>query len=245
MPLFHTPARFRNADPEPGGGGTTTFTQAQLDEAVRAALERETGGLKAKNSELLGKLAEFKGADAATVRKILAAIGDSEEAEMIKAGNIEGVVDRRVTAMRTAHEQELAAVRTRAEALGKQAVRAAVAASAAKSGALPETIDYLVLQAEAEGWSVDDAGNVVQRKGTETVFGKDGRTPLAPSDWVEQVRTKSPFFWPKASGAGATGGDAAQGGKAFKDMSEAERVALHRSNPEEFRRQAAAQQATT
>lgn len=244
MPMIRPPAQFRNADDGSGGGGGTAPTPEEIQARIDAAVEAATAGLKGKNQELLGKLGKFKGADPDAVQRILAAIGDAEEAEMLKAGNIDGVVDRRVTAMREQHEQQLTAAKARADALGKQAVRAALAATAAKTGAAPESIEFLVLKAEAEGWSVDDAGEVVQRRNGETVFGKDGRTPLTPSDWVESVRTKSPIFWPKAQGAGASGGDGAQGTKAFKDLSEAERSELFRSNPAEFRRQAAATNAT-
>jgi hypothetical protein len=40
-----------------------------------------------------------------------------------------------------------------------------------------------------------------------------------------------------ASGGGASGGSPPAGGKAFKDMNEAEKVALYRANPTEFERQ--------
>lgn len=246
MIRFHTPAqRFRSDDPgNTGGGGTSdeiTLTPAELEQRIAEAVAKQTAPLVAKRDELLGKLAKFKGANPELVTQLLETIQSNEEADLIKKGDIDGVVARRTERMREDHEQKLRAVQERADALGKAAVRAAIATAAAKSGVLPEGIEFLVMKAEAEGWSVDDQGNPVQRNGQEVAFGKDGRTPLKPDDWLEAVRTKSPMFWPKGQGSGASGGGAPEGGKAFKDMNEAERVELYRSNPAEFKRQAAAQ----
>lgn len=243
MPMIRPPAQFRNADPEGGGGGTAP-TPEEIQARIDAAVEAATAGLKGKNQELLGKLGKFKGADPDAVQRILAAIGDAEEAEMLKAGNIDGVVDRRVTAMREQHEQQLATIKQRAEAQAAKLLRAAISEQAARTGAPPHTVELMIYRAEAEGWTVDDQGEVVQRRGGETVFGKDGRTPLRAADWLEAQRTKTPEAWGKAQGAGASGGDGAQGTKAFKDLSEAERSDLFRKNPDEFRRQAAATNAT-
>ncbi|MCF7521481.1 hypothetical protein L4G92_05395 [Neisseria sp. ZJ106] len=75
-----------------GTGGQQGLTQADIDAAVEAAV----GGLKAKNSELLGKLKtqgeqlkQFEGIDPDAVRLMLKQFSDNEEAELIKAGKFD------------------------------------------------------------------------------------------------------------------------------------------------------------
>ena len=87
-----------------GGSGGQTVTpevQAMIDAAVNNAI----GGLKSKNSELLGKLKEsseklkeFDGIDAGAVRNILQRFSDDEEAKLIAGGKIDEVLNKRTSA---------------------------------------------------------------------------------------------------------------------------------------------------
>jgi len=105
-----------------GGGGGATITpevQAQIDAAVATAVSAATSGLDAKNKELLGKLKlkdgeleKFKGIDPEKTRQLLAKFENDEEAQLIAAGKMDEVVNRRIEKQKSALES----AKTEAEA---------------------------------------------------------------------------------------------------------------------------------
>jgi hypothetical protein len=51
--------------------------------------------------------------------------------------------------------------------------------------------------------ALDEDGNVLAKKGEDVVYGKDGITPLSPSEWYAAQRTENPHWFPPSSGGGA------------------------------------------
>lgn len=90
----------------------TTFTKAQLDAAVKAAVANEVGGLQTKNAELLGKLDAFKPYREAlgdtSAEEVAAALALKKEMKTKKLRD-EGDFD----ALRETHERELEALRAK------------------------------------------------------------------------------------------------------------------------------------
>ena len=208
-----------------GGNGTKVdpATQALIDAAVSQAV----GGLKSKNTELLGKLSStknvlqrFEGIDPEAVSAILKRFGDEEDANLIKAGKIDEVLNKRTDRLKQDHTKELQKredvikqLSTRADRLVAGTVRGALVGAASKTGALPEAMEDIVLRGQGQGWTVDDEGNVVAMRDGETVIGKDGKTPLSMSEWLDGLRESAPHLWPKAQGSGASGSGSGKGSK--------------------------------
>lgn len=231
MPLWKQRLFFRlqnqqAADGGEGGGGAPAITpevQAQIDAAVTAAV----GGLKSKNSELLGKLKDastnlqrYDGIDPDAVRNILSKFANDEEAALIAKGDIDTVLSKRTERMQGEFTKQL---KTRDDALTQAHAKAAKLAAgkvsgaltqaASKTGALPEAMEDIVLRGQGQGWTINDDGDVVALRDGEIVLGKDGKTPLTPQEWAESLRETAPHLWPKAQGTGAPGASGGGNGR--------------------------------
>lgn len=231
------------ADGDEGGGGAAVIppeVQAQIDAAVSAAV----GGLKTKNSELLGKLKDagtnlqrFEGIDPDAVRNILSKFANDEEAALIAKGDIDTVLSKRTERMQAdfskklqGSEDVIAQLNAKAAKLAAGKVSGALTQAASKSGALPEAMEDIVLRGQGQGWTINDDGDVVAMKDGEVVLGKDGRLPLTPSEWAEGLRDSAPHLWPKAQGSGAQGSNGGHhNGPDLSKLSPTERLTAARA----------------
>lgn len=224
--------------------------EVTITEEMQAIIDAKIGeavtGLKTKNGELLGKLKaagddlkRFDGIDPDAVRTILSKFASDEEAGLLKAGKIDEVLNKRTERMQTEHTKALKAEQerlSRAEAkaakLTARTLSGSIKDAAIKAGALPEALEDIVLRAHSL-WRLNDDGDPIALNGEDVVLGKDGKTPLSPSEWAESLREAAPHLWPKAQGSGATGtNNAANNGKSLKgkiDGTEAERTAYFQS----------------
>ena len=50
----------------------------------------------------------------------------------------------------------------------------------------------------------------------DSVFGKDGKTPLTPVEWAESLKETAPHLFPRAEGSGAGGHKPGGGGGSLK-----------------------------
>lgn len=198
-------------------------TRAAVQAAIDAQVTTQVAGLKTKNGELLGELktlkttlSNFEGIDPEAVRAIVKRFGDDEEQALIKAGKIDEVLAKRTERLSADWQKKVKAesdratkLEAKAAKLAARAVSDAIVKAATKAGALPEAMEDIVLRAQGAGWTINDDGDVVATKDGEPVIGKDGKTPLNPSEWAEELRSIAPHLWPKAQGQGANG---SQGG---------------------------------
>lgn len=209
---------FMAADGEGSGGGEGGITpevQKIIDEQIAAATEVAVAGLKAKNSELLGKMKDFQtrfdGIDPDVHRKFMAKFDSEEEAALMAKGDVDGIVNRRTERMQAENvktlkerDAQLAKAEAKATKLAAGKLAGSLRDAALKAGALPEALEDIVLRAGAV-WRLNDDGDPVAMNGDEIVLGKDGKTPLAPIEWAETLRETAPHLWPKAQGSNARG----------------------------------------
>jgi hypothetical protein len=232
---------YRNeADGNGDGGGGPAITP-ELQAIIDAQVNNAVSGLKAKNSELIGKLKEagenlkrFDGIEPDAVRSILKRFSDEEEAGLIAAGKLDEVLNKRTERMKGDYDKKLGAeaeARAKAEAkaqkLAQRTLAGALRDAAIKTGALPEAMDDIVLRAGGL-WRLNDDGEAVAMNGDEVILGKDGKTPLTPMEWAESLRETAPHLWPKAQGTNAPGSSAGSRGtqpKKASAMTPAEKAA--------------------
>jgi hypothetical protein len=212
-----------------GGGGDIEITpeiQKLIDERVTS----EVTGLKTKNSELLGKLKDateslrsFDGIDPDAVRGILQRFSDDEEAKLIAAGKIDEVLDKRTERMRADVDKQIKSANERAdkaEAFSNKfrdrVLGDAIRTAAAKTGALPEASDDLILRAKGTFQLNDEGEAVAVDANGDVLFGKDGKTPLSPLEWAESLKETAPHLFPRAEGTGAGGHKPGNGGGNLK-----------------------------
>lgn len=207
-----------------GGGSNADDTQAK----IKAAVDEAVAGLKAKNSELLGKLKErdetikrFDGIDPDAVRDVLKRFANDEEAGLIKAGKIDEVLNKRTERMQADFEKRLKEALTtaeqatkRAEAFQGRVLDDAIRAAAAKAGIHQHAIEDALFRARSM-FALSEDGQAVQLGDDgKPVLGKDGKTPFTPLEWLEGMKDKAPHWFPaSASGGGAGAGGGNGGGK--------------------------------
>lgn len=234
------------------------FQRADVREAMqnlfKQQLETETSGLKKNKQEILeekkalaAKLAELEskveGVDLDSVKDILKRIESDEEARLIKDGEIDKVVEKRV-------ERAILEARKDVEALQKQLEEATDTAKAkddkihrlvveselrrvaGKLGVADTAIDDFVARGTATftAHEIDGKDLAVQLdEDGSPVRGKDGKTPLMPEEWGTALRETAPHLWPASQGGGAAGGG--QG-----DKSKADKAKLDGMSPKEMLR---------
>jgi len=234
-----------------GGGTITPEVQAQIDAAVATAVSAATSGLDAKNKELLGKLKlkdgeleKFKGIDPEKTRQLLAKFENDEEAQLIAAGKMDEVVNRRIEKQKSALES----AKTEAEAKAQKAEERAKkhemqvlkgqlmeAASDKEVGMHATATKYAFLIAMQDGWRLDEDGVARQYKDGEVVLGADGKTPYSLKEWLSNKETikENPTWYLAGNSGGGSGGNTENRGdnntmkrSSFEALSQRDRAAF-------------------
>lgn len=214
-----------------GGGSGGDGGSADIQAKINAAVQEAVTGLKAKNTELLGKLKEreeslkkFDGIDPDAVREILKRFADDEEAGLIKAGKIDEVLNKRTERMKADYDKRLKDALTAAEQASKRAeafqgrvLDEAIRAAAAKAGIHQHAIDDALFRARSMFVLSEDGQAVQLGDDGKPVLGKDGKTPFTPLEWLEGMKEKAPHWFPaNASGGGAGGSGSGSGSSGAK-----------------------------
>ncbi|EMF0919314.1 hypothetical protein KDV41_09470 [Providencia stuartii] len=228
------------------------LSHPEIQAAIKAAVDEQVEGLKAKRDELLGANKDLKselemlkgqldGVDLKAVKELLAKATMDEESRLIAEGKLDEVIQKRTERLRDDYDSKLAAEKERADRAENYAnkfrqsvVRSHIMQAAVESGVLKEATGDIAFLAQSQ-FTLDDNGNAVALdEHGEVIIGKDGKTPLTPKEWVETIRETKPYFWPVAHGSGAQG-SGYSGGKKWDDYTEAERASLARTNPDAFK----------
>lgn len=229
-------------DPNGSGGAIGTAITPEVQAIIDKQINEQVTGLKAKNSELLGKLKEqtdnlkrFEGIDPERVKDILQRFENDEEAKLIAEGKIDEVINKRTERLRHDVEKKLQSENRRAEKAEEFANKFRnrvlgdeIRAAASQSGALASAQEDLILRAKGI-FKINDEGQAVAvDEENNRIMGKDGRTPLTPAEWIDSLKESAPHLFPSASGTGA--GNNKSGGKNFKrsQMSSADKAAYIR-----------------
>jgi hypothetical protein len=203
--------------------------QARIDAAVTAA----TSGLKAKNTELLGKMAQandrvkaFEGLDPVALKELKDRLDADDDTKLLAAGKKNEVIDKYTTRMRAEHDAQLEAERdrTRAEAARADAWKGSVLDNqirAVTSGLHKGAVEDALLHAR-NIFSLDAKGNAVKLDAEgRAELGKDGASPFSPAEWIETMKELKPHWFPMSTSGSGGGADTRGGSGAGKVLSRA------------------------
>lgn len=223
-----------------GGGGSGPEITPEIQALIDAQVSTAVTGLKAKNTELLGKVKEtsdklksFDGIDPEAVRGILAKFANDEEAQLIAKGDIDTVLAKRADRMKSGFEKDLQAARdeaqrasSRTEKFASRVLKGEVVSAASEAGVHKYAMEDAMLAA-ARDFELDDEGNPIAREGK---YGKDGK-PLTLKEWFADMKDARPHWFPATGNGGGAGHGGASGQKtitqaAFDAKSPKERAAL-------------------
>ena len=204
-----------------------------IDEAVAASTKgltsnrdeilTEKKGLQEK-LDALGK--QWDGLDPEVVKNLVNRMNTDEETKLIAEGKIDEVVEKRVLAMKTDLEARLAAATESLTTLeGKNVslsdkvknlvIDGMVRQAGSELKILPTAYDDAIHRAKRH-FQLDDNDHPVARDDAGTLlFGKDGKSPLSPNEWLEGMKETAPHWFPAPSGGGAGGGSGGSTGGGF------------------------------
>lgn len=212
---------------QPPAGGAGKTMEQMIQEQVDAAV----AGLKAKNTELLGKqkemqtkLAAFGNIDPARAQALVEQMDHDEDLKLFAEGKKNVVIEKYTDRMRTAHQAELDAEKARTTE--QQTIASTYRSAVLDNQIRAVTIDLhkgavedALLHAR-QIFSLDAKGNAVKLDAEgRPELGKDGKTPFSPAEWMEMQRELKPHWFPaSSSGSGASGaqGSGSGTGKTMK-----------------------------
>jgi hypothetical protein len=180
-------------------GGFTD--KAKLDEFRNANI-----GLRKQVEDLT---ARFEGIDPAEVRKLAEAKARLEEAQQLKAGEFEKVVDARLKSVKSDHDKALAALTSERNALNARLaiiqIDQAVVTEATQRGLRPTALPDITARARNTFRLVNGVPQAFESDGTTPRAGRDGVSPLSLAEWLDTQVSDAPHLFISSAGGGATG----------------------------------------
>ena len=181
---------------------------------------------RANNITLSNQLAEqrkrFEGIDPDEVRRLAEEKQRLEEAQQLKAGETEKVVEARVKAARGELEKQVSTLASERDALNSRLVTIqidqGVVAAATKRGLRGTAIPDITARARNVFRLVNGVPTAFEADGQTVRVGKDGSAAMTLDEWVEQQVADAPhLFESNAGGGAASNGSGGVGNRSVKN----------------------------
>ena len=168
---------------------------------------------RANNITLSNQLAEqrkrFEGIDPDEVRKLAEEKQRLEEAQQLKGGEVDKVVENRLKTAKAEWDKQFAAVTSERDSLNGRLtaiqIDQGVLTAATKRGLRPTAIPDITARARTVFRLVDGAPRAYEADSQTLRIGKDGMTPMTLDEWVEQQVADAPHLFESNAGSGAAG----------------------------------------
>lgn len=219
----------------PENTGDAPEINADLPEVkalIEAAVREATSGLAANKDEILGEkkalqdkldsLSEqWKGLDPEAVRGIMDRMANDEETKLLAEGKMDVVIERRTERLKADHQKQIAKLEeslaqreTNIGDLTKKVKRLLIEGNlrqaASEQGLVASAVDDALARASSI-FQVDENGALIAEEDGTTIYGKDGKSSITPSEWLESMKEKAPHWFPAPNGGGASGGTGRNG----------------------------------
>jgi len=168
---------------------------------------------RTNNITLSNQLAEqrkrFEGIDPEEVKKLAEEKRKLEEAQQLKGGEVDKVVENRLKTAKTEWDKQFNAVTAERDVLNSRLtaiqIDQGVITVATKKGLRPTAIPDITARARVVFRLVDGAPRAYEADGQTVRVGKDGITPMTLDEWVDQQVADAPHLFESNSGGGAAG----------------------------------------
>lgn len=184
--------------------------KTQLDAFGGGDILEQLGG-----ADGISKLVEFK-----------TRLEKDDLGKLLAEGKHDEWYEKRTSALRQDHENQVTALSDKLSESGKQvdaalnrvrkmALRSEVVTACKESGVEASAMEDVQLRAERDfEYDADSDALVIRDENGGTVFGKDGSSPKTVGEWLEEQKEGSRHWFPPSKGgsAGGAGGPAAPGG---------------------------------
>ena len=241
-----------------GGGGSgdgnqdpdkpKTFSKADLDAAVAAAVKNTSDRLSAKNNELLDELKtaksnlkQFDGIDAEKTKQMLAAFENDQDLKDIAEGRHEDVFKRRTEKIEAGYRSTIEGLQTELDDTKKTSThykdkfeslsidRTAMEFFTKHKGE-PTAMEDIALRAR-KVWRLEGDDIVARDQAGELITGENGQITM--EEWIVELKKSAPHLFPSSQSAGPSGNTDTGGGFT---ISEQMQQALKTGNHKEFRK---------
>jgi hypothetical protein len=175
--------------------------KAKLEEfrATNVALMKERDELKQR----------YEGIDPDEVRKLAEEKRKLEEAQQLKAGEVEKVVEARLRAIKGDLDKKLANATGERDALNARLtaiqIDQAVVTEATKRGLRPTALPDITSRARNTFRLVNGVPQAWEADGQTVRVGRDGVTPLSLAEWIDLQVSEAPHLFESNAGGGAAG----------------------------------------
>ena len=213
-------------------------------------LDAESDGSKAKleefranNIALTNQLKRFDGVDPEAVRQLAEEKRKLEEAQQVKAGEVEKVIETRLKSARGEWDKQFNAVVGERDTLNARLtsiqIDQAVVTEATKRGLRATAIPDVAARARTAFTLVSGVPQAYDADGQTPRAGKDGVTPMTLAEWVDALVSDAPHLFEANAGSGAAGsGSGGAGNKSVKNpfrketWNLTEQMKLQKSDPQ-------------
>lgn len=210
---------------EDGGQGNTDdlLKNPEVQKLIQAKLDEEVAGLKKKNSDLIAQekkfkeqMSQYEGIDLEKIKNLQKQMAENEEMRLLAEGKTEEVVARRVELLKKDYEAQLNAreskikeyentLSSREEALRQLRVDGAIREAYVSLDYEPAALDDVIRKAR-DVFIMGEDGKVIPRdEHGNLIFGKDGKSNITASEWLQNLAEKKPYLRKPSKGGGATG----------------------------------------
>lgn len=224
-------------------------TDPQIEDVtgLKSALGSERELRRKAETELTEHKIKYEGIDTDEVTRLRQRVQGLDDADVYDKQGIEALVTRRTENMKMEQERQLglkereitqlkSAVADLTTRWKGDRIETALIAAATKSGVAPYAVSDAVQRGRSIFSDLDESGNVVARDkkdhtGIAVEYGKDGITPLAPEEWLLNLKASgaAPHLWPPSAGGGAPANHAGGGqGIDWQALPPAERLTRYR-----------------
>jgi hypothetical protein len=171
------------------------------------------------NIALTNQLKKFEGIDPDAVRQLADDKCKLEEAQQIKAGEVDKVVAARLKAeLDKVHAPVVAERDALHGRLTAIQIDQAVVTEATKRGLRPTAIPDITARARMNFKLVNGVPQAFEADGQTARMGKDGVTPMTLAEWVDALVSDAPHLFEANAGSGAAGsGGGAAGNRSVKN----------------------------
>ena len=132
-----------------------------------------------------------------------------EEAQQVKAGEIEKVVENRVKGLKSDWEKQVTGLTGERDLLNARLVAIqidqGVVTAATKRGLRPTAIQDITSRARTVFRLVNGVPSAFEADGKSVRYGKDGVTPMNVDEWLDLQVSEAPHLFESNAGGGAAG----------------------------------------
>lgn len=173
--------------------------------------------LKKKIEHLENTVKEFDGIDPKKVREAQKKLQEIEDGKLLEEGKVEELVNQRIDRMSNEYKNQINTLSARAETAEKIAStyknqltniavdngisKAISEVATPRKGALTD-----ILGRAKQIWTAGEDGQLVAKDSSgNIIYGKEGKNPLSPQEYITSLSQEAPFLFEQSSGGGASG----------------------------------------